>query len=95
MTTNEHFRTAKKKATAYGLELHRASDGRHKYQFVSPDTGRLVKFGAVGYSDFLEHHDRERRANYRRRHAAILNRSGEPAYRHKYSPAWASYYILW
>lgn len=45
---------------------------KHKYAvFVkNPLTGRIktVKFGAVGYEDFLTHKDPKRRANFKKRH---------------------------
>lgn len=94
MTTPHHFRLAKQRAKELGIDLYRSDDARHKYMFARPD-GFIVRFGAVGYDDYLSHRDEQRRDNYRRRHAGILDGSGRPAYRVKYTPAWASWHILW
>ena len=81
----------------------------HKYTAILKD-GKHVSFGAKGYQHYhdsvpksmgggkyshLDHGDTKRRANYRRRHAAITLKSGAAAYKVKYSPAWFSYYLLW
>ena len=49
------------------MELHRATDGKHKWVAVFAD-GKRVSFGAVGYKDYTQHHDKLRRANYLSRH---------------------------
>ena len=49
------------------MELHRATDGKHKWVAEFKD-GTRVPFGAVGYEDFTQHHNPLRRANYLRRH---------------------------
>ena len=51
--------------------LERATDGKHKWVGVF-DT-RRVPFGAVGYQDYTQHHDRLRRINYLRRHKTREN----------------------
>jgi hypothetical protein len=95
MTSNEHFQKAQKKADKYGITIYRSASKGHKYMFRNPDNGKLVHFGSLGYEDYLSHNDINRRNNYRKRHAGILLRDGTPAYKKKYTPAWASYYILW
>lgn len=95
MTSDAHFKKAAKKAAAYGIDLNRSTATGKKYMFRSPESGRIVRFGALGYDDYLTHKNKARRADYRRRHAGIFDSSGHPAYLRKYSPAWASYYILW
>ena len=57
----------------HGLEKpFKIRDGTHKYAvFVkNPNTGNIntIKFGAVGYSDFLKHKNKDRRANFKARH---------------------------
>lgn len=54
------------------MELERATDGKHKWVAVFKD-GTRVPFGAVGYQDFTQHHDRLRRANYLSRHKSREN----------------------
>lgn len=49
------------------MELQRATDGKHKWVAVFAD-GKRVPFGAVGYKDYTQHHDKLRRANYLSRH---------------------------
>jgi len=49
------------------MELVRATDGKHKWVAVFKD-GQRVPFGAVGYADYTQHHDKLRRANYLSRH---------------------------
>ena len=52
--------------------LTSANDGKHKYLIVLEDatTGKIhkVKFGSLGYQDFLTHLNEERKANYIKRH---------------------------
>ena len=47
-------------------------DGIHKYRAEFRVNGRtkVVKFGAVGYLDFTQHHDENRRRAYILRHSA-------------------------
>lgn len=57
----------------YGLEQpFRIRDKNKKYAvFVkNPATGNVltIKFGAVGYQDFLEHKDPKRRKSFKARH---------------------------
>ena len=55
------------------FHLERATDGKHKWVGVFTDDDGHVKhtpFGAVGYSDFTQHKNPLRRANYLTRHRA-------------------------
>ena len=49
------------------MELHAATDGTHKWVAVFAD-GTRTAFGAKGYKDYTQHHDKLRRANYLQRH---------------------------
>ena len=51
--------------------------------------GTKTSFGASGYQDYTQHHDRERREAYRRRHEADLE-TDDPT-----RAGFLSYYILW
>jgi len=53
------------------FEVHRATDGKHKYRatFTREDgTTKSVSFGAVGYSDFTQTRNTNRQRLYRLRH---------------------------
>ena len=56
------------------------SDGEHE---------RHVDFGATGYEDYTQHHDKERRQRYRDRHQKDLE-TEDPT-----RAGFLSYYILW
>ena len=84
----------KRKAKALGATEAGISERKGKKYYVVYK-GQKIDFGAKGYSDFLEHRDKERRDRYRKRHKAILKKDGKPAYLDKFSPSWWSYRILW
>lgn len=60
----------------------------HKWTAVFDD-GKRVSFGATGYQDYTQHHDKERRRLYRIRHEKDLE-TGDPR-----KPGFLSYYLLW
>lgn len=60
----------------------------HKWTAVFDD-GKRVSFGAVGYEDYTQHKDVERRRRYRIRHKKDLE-TGDPR-----RPGFLSYYLLW
>lgn len=96
MQNSEYEMIAKKKAAEFGLEIFPAIDGYHKFYFIHPITNRKISFGSYNHEDFIMHGDEKRRELYRKRHKKIMNKKlNKPAYLVKYSPAWASYYILW
>jgi len=49
------------------MRLTPATDGKHKW-IAEFDDGTRVSFGAKGYEDYTQHHDKLRRANYLSRH---------------------------
>jgi hypothetical protein len=51
--------------------------------------GSHTDFGAAGYEDYTQHHDKDRRANYLKRHAPDLE-TGDVT-----RAGYLSYYILW
>jgi hypothetical protein len=57
--------------------------------------GAWIHFGALGYEDYTQHRDKDRRERYRRRHRGILLADGRPAYRVKTSPAYWAWQLLW
>jgi hypothetical protein len=60
----------------------------HKWTAVFDD-GKRTDFGAVGYQDYTQSHDKERRRLYRIRHAKDLE-TGDPR-----RAGFLSYYLLW
>ena len=42
-------------------------DGKHKYYIITK-SGKIIKFGATGYSDFTIHKDEARKQRYINRH---------------------------
>ena len=54
------------------MELVKATDGKHKWVAVFKD-GTRTPFGAAGYRDYTQHHDKLRRANYLSRHRTREN----------------------
>ena len=44
-----------------------ANDGKHKYYIIT-NSGKTIKFGAIGYSDFTKHKDEARKQRYIDRH---------------------------
>ena len=62
---------------------------KHKAIFTKDDgKTKTVHFGAKGYEDFTQHHDKNRRTLYRQRHEKDLK--GDPM-----RAGYLSYYILW
>lgn len=57
------------------ISVKPAGDGKHKLAATFETDGRqkTTKFGAVGYTDYLQSKDPERRARYLTRHAAREN----------------------
>lgn len=81
----------------------------HKYVAIMKD-GSKVKFGHQDYEQYKDsvpvnlggglwshknHHDADRRKNYRTRHSGVRTKSGQSATVIKYSPSWFSYHYLW
>ena len=91
-----------------GVRFQRGPD-RYKYTAILPN-GKRVHFGHKDYQHYkdsvpkslggklwskLDHNDKKRRDNYRKRHGGVLTKDGSKAYQRKYSPSWFSYYFLW
>lgn len=60
----------------------------HKYTAIFDD-GKRTSFGHADYEDYTQHHDKERRDAYRRRHNIDL-RTNDPR-----RAGYLAYYILW
>ncbi len=85
---------ARKLARKLGLPLPESSQRDGKKLYVVVD-GVQVHFGARGYSDYLDHKDKDRRQRYRARARGALLADGSPAYMNKKQPAYYAYRILW
>ena len=65
------------------------SEKKYKAVFTKDDgKTKTVHFGAKGYEDYTQHHDKDRRTQYRRRHEKDLK--GDPM-----RAGYLSYYVLW
>lgn len=65
-------------------------EGKKWKAIFTKDDGKTktVHFGASGYQDYTQHHDKLRRERYRKRHEKDLK--GDPM-----RAGYLSYYILW
>ena len=68
--------------------VHKSDDGKHKYVAVF-ENGKKVRFGAVGYLDFTQHHSTDRRNAY------ILRHRNNEDWNDPYSAGALSRWILW
>ena len=69
------------------FELYYAHDGKHKY--VAIIDHKRIPFGALGYSDFTQHHDEDRKYRYLKRHFERED------WNDPYTPGALSRWILW
>ena len=73
------------------LQITKSDKELKKYKTVfTKDDGKTktIHFGANGYEDYTQHHDKKRRDLYRNRHEKDLK--GDPM-----RAGYLSYYILW
>jgi hypothetical protein len=90
------------------LILFTIPDNNKKYRatIFNKDLEKIktVYFGSKKYQQYkdilgfyknLDHGDKNRRMNYRKRHSKVLNKEGKPAYTIPFTPAWFSWNILW
>ena len=73
------------------LQILKSDNPKKKYKaiFIKDDgKTKTVHFGANGYEDYTQHHDKKRRDLYRNRHEKDLK--GDPM-----RAGYLSYYILW
>jgi len=56
---------------------------------------KIIHFGLKHGHTFIDHHDKIKRANWRKRHSKIKNKRGEYVYLLKSSPSFWSYNLLW
>ncbi len=70
---------AQRKARKIGYKV-KASTRKGKKLDVFKDGKKVGSIGAQGYSDFIQHKDKKRRANYKARHGKYRNRVGTNSY---------------
>ena len=73
------------------LQILKSDNPKKKYKaiFIKDDgKTKTVHFGANGYEDYTQHHDKKRRDLYRNRHEKDLKDDPMRA-------GYLSYYILW
>jgi len=75
------------------LTVKKSSAKGKKYTatFTKKDgSSKSTHFGATGYSDYTQHHDKDRRKNYHSRHSANKKYDNSPMTAHSLSK-----HILW
>jgi len=73
------------------LQILKSDNPKKKWKavFTKPDgKTKTIHFGACGYQDYTQHHNKDRRTLYRQRHEKDLK--GDPM-----RAGYLSYYILW
>ena len=73
------------------LQISESENPKKKYKAIfTKDDGKTktIHFGAKGYEDYTQHHDKNRRVLYRKRREKDLK--GDPM-----RAGYLSYYILW
>ena len=70
------------------LKVVKSTNPKKKYDAFF-DNNHKTSFGAYGYLDYLQHHDKERRERYRARHKKDLD-TRDPT-----KAGYLSYYLLW
>ena len=73
------------------LQISESDNSKKKYKAIftkNDGKTKTVHFGASGYEDYTQHHNKDRRVLYRQRHEKDLK--GDPM-----RAGYLSYYILW
>jgi hypothetical protein len=70
------------------MKLEKLHNQKNKWVAIFDD-GKKTKFGAEGYEDYTQHHDKVRRLYYRRRHEKDL-RTNDPR-----RAGFLSFFLLW
>ena len=71
------------------ITISEKSEKKYKAVFTKDDgKTKTIHFGAKGYEDYTQHHNKDRRTLYRKRHEKDLK--GDPM-----RAGYLSYYILW
>lgn len=68
---------------------------RKSKKFMVRYRGKLIHFGQVGYEDFLDHKDKDRRRSYLKRAKGIRDGNGKLTYKNKNKSNFWAINILW
>jgi hypothetical protein len=90
---NKLSRVYKKAISLGATDLKLSNQKNKKYMVLYRNN--WIHFGQKGSEDFLDHNDKARRENYRKRARGIKDKDGRRVYRVKTSPAYWSYNVLW
>ena len=85
------------KARRLGASEFGLSDRKDKRFYVVYDN-KIIHFGLKHGHTFIDHHDKIKRDNWRKRHSKIKNKKGEYVYLLKSSPSfWSTCFlsVLW
>jgi hypothetical protein len=82
------------KARRLGASEFGLSDRKDK-RFYVVYGNKIIHFGLKHGHTFIDHHDKIKRDNWRKRHSKIKNKRGEYVYLLKSSPSFWSYNLLW
>ena len=77
-----------KKYYGSDVEIKPSTRNGKKYMLYNPHTDKWIHFGAYGYEDYTKHFDPKRREAFRVRNKKWSTQD-------KYTPGFASYYLLW
>ena len=80
----------KRAKNLYGndVQIYFSTRKDKKYMLIHPNTGKKIHFGSSLYQDFTKHKDEERRQRF-------LTRNKKWKDADPYTPAFASYHLLW
>jgi hypothetical protein len=84
----------KRKALELGATEFGPSRAKNK-RFYIKIHGMRINFGLLGGQTYIDHHDLQKRRNWRARHSKILLKDGRPAYTVKGQPEFWSWNLLW
>ena len=84
-----HIKAKQLGASEFGL-----SDSKDKRFYVRYNN-KIIHFGLKNGETFIDHHDKIKRKNWRKRHSKIKNKYGQYVYLLKNSPSFWSYHLLW
>ena len=84
----------RRKALSYGATEFGESKVKNK-RFYVIYSGKKINFGLKNGSTFIDHKDKKKRENWKKRHSKIKLKDGSLAYKNKHQSSYWSYKILW
>ena len=80
--------TKAKKIYGKDVNIKLSDKSNKKYMMLNPNTNKWFYFGQMGYEDFTKHKDNLRRERFKKRNHKWASYD-------KYTPSYASFYLLW